>query len=81
LIQYSALTRAATGRRQRVSSLVLEQRWQRAAVGASFSLSLGAAKELYDMHGGGQASGRDMAWNIIGTATGVGLAWVADIRW
>ena len=47
----------------------------------SFSLSLGAAKELYDMHGGGQASGRDMAWNIIGTATGVGLAWVADIRW
>jgi putative lipoprotein len=62
-----------------VSSLVLEQRWQRGAVGAGFSLSLGAAKEFVDLNGGGQASGRDMAWNVIGTATGVGLAWVVDI--
>jgi putative lipoprotein len=62
-----------------LSSLVLEPRWQRAAAGAGFSLTLGAAKELADMHGSGTASGRDMAWNAIGTATGVGLAWLVDI--
>ena len=62
-----------------LSSLVLKPRWQRAASGAGFSLSLGAAKEIMDMHGTGTASERDMAWNVVGTATGVGLAWLADI--
>src|SRR5688572_21890643 len=42
-----------------LSSLVLDERWQRAAAGGSLALALGAGKELYDLGGGGDASWKD----------------------
>lgn len=50
----------------------------RAAIGASVALAAGAAKEIWDAHGGGDPSWRDLAWDAIGTAVGVGLALAVD---
>jgi putative lipoprotein len=61
------------------STLALEERWQRAAAGASLALTLGAAKELYDLSGAGDASWRDLSWDVAGTIVGVGLAWLLDL--
>ncbi len=61
------------------SALWLDERWQRALAGAGFSLTLGAGKELYDLMGHGDASWRDFTWDVVGTAVGVGLAWLVDL--
>lgn len=60
---------------------VLEEPWQRATAGATVSLTLGTAKELYDLAGYGQPSWRDMTWNVVGAVTGVGLCWLIDLVW
>jgi putative lipoprotein len=62
-----------------VSSLVLDSRLERAAAGAAFSLTLGAGKELYDLTGGGNASWKDLTWDVAGTSVGVGLALLVDL--
>jgi putative lipoprotein len=49
----------------------------RAAFGASFALSAGIAKELYDQSIGRQLSWRDLTWDALGTATGTIVAWLA----
>jgi len=61
------------------SSLVLDERWQRATAGAGFSLTLGASKELYDAAGHGHPSGKDFAWDIAGAALGTALALLVDV--
>jgi putative lipoprotein len=48
----------------------------RAAFGASFSLSAGIAKELFDESIGRQMSWRDLTWDALGTATGTIVAWL-----
>ena len=60
------------------SSWVLPRPWQRAVAGASFSLALGGAKELYDYAGHGDPSWRDFTWDLGGTLTGVALAYAID---
>jgi putative lipoprotein len=50
----------------------------RAAVGATLGLGAGIAKELADLGGAGDASWRDLTWDVIGTATGVLLASAID---
>lgn len=59
---------------------IVDAPWARATIGASFSLTLGIAKELYDWSGAGDASWRDFTWDVIGTATGVlvalGVEWL-----
>jgi len=62
------------------SALVLEPRWARACAGGGLALLAGGAKELYDLNGGGNASWKDFTWDVLGAATGVGLAYVVD-RW
>jgi putative lipoprotein len=62
-----------------ISSLVFDQRWQRATAGATFALTLGAGKELYDLSGAGDASFKDFAWDVAGTAVGTGVALVIDV--
>jgi len=61
-----------------LSALVLERPWQRAITGAGFSLTLGAAKELYDLSGHGDASWKDFTWDVAGTAVGIGIALLVD---
>lgn len=47
-------------------------------VGAGLALGAGVAKELIDLHGPGDASWRDLTWDILGTASGLLVAWAAD---
>src|SRR5512134_305903 len=47
---------------------IVDERWQRAAIGSGFALALGAGKELYDLSGHGDASWKDFAWDVAGTA-------------
>jgi putative lipoprotein len=60
------------------TSLVTENRPVRAGVAAGFALGAGAAKELWDLEGHGDASWRDFTWDVVGTATGVAIAAVVD---
>jgi putative lipoprotein len=59
-------------------SIWLERRWVRATAGASFAFSAGVAKEAWDATGRGDPSAKDLAWDAIGTAVGVGLALLVD---
>jgi putative lipoprotein len=60
------------------SSIWLDTRAERAIAGASFSLTLGAGKELWDLSGHGDPSWRDFTWDAIGTGVGVALALAGD---
>lgn len=61
------------------SALLFERPGERALAGAAFALSAGVAKELFDLAGGGDPSWRDLAWDGIGTAVGVGIALSLDV--
>jgi len=69
---------AIAGTSYAVSSLVFEERWQRAVSGGSVALAAGAGKELYDLSGAGDASWKDFAWDVAGAAVGVGVALAID---
>lgn len=56
------------------SSPWLDRRYERALAGSTFSLTLGAGKELWDLSGHGDPSWRDFTWDVLGTAVGVVLA-------
>ena len=60
------------------SSPWIERPAGRAVVGASLALGAGVAKEIWDSQGGGDPSWKDLAWDAIGTAAGVGLALLVD---
>ena len=62
-----------------VSSLWLDRAWQRAGVGAAFSLTLGVGKEVADWAGYGQPSYKDLLYDVAGTALGVTLAYLVDL--
>ncbi|RLB56020.1 MAG: hypothetical protein DRJ42_04550 [Deltaproteobacteria bacterium] len=51
----------------------------RLLLGAGISLTAGVIKELVDLAGPGDASWRDMAWNLMGIATGLLVAWLIDV--
>ncbi len=61
-----------------VSSIWLDTRTERAIAGGTFSLTLGAGKELWDLSGHGDPSWPDFTWDVIGTGVGLGLAVAAD---
>jgi len=48
-------------------------------LGGGFALGLGVAKEGWDAAGHGTASYRDLAWDVIGTAVGLGLTLAVDL--
>jgi putative lipoprotein len=50
----------------------------RAATGAGLALTAGIAKEVYDRYAGGDPSWRDFTWDVVGTTTGVLVAWLVD---
>ena len=56
------------------SSAFLDTRTERVVGGSTFSLTLGAGKELWDWSGHGDPSWRDFTWDVVGTAVGVALA-------
>ncbi len=50
----------------------------RASAGAGLALAAGGAKEVYDRYAGGDASLRDLTWDVVGAATGTVLSWLVD---
>jgi putative lipoprotein len=58
--------------------LVVDEPWQRAALGGGFGFGLGIAKELYDATGRGDPSWRDLTWDLIGCGVGVGIGLLLD---
>jgi len=60
------------------ASLATDSRPTRIVVGASFALGMGLLKEAWDLGGHGDASWRDLTWDVVGTTTGVLLAYAID---
>lgn len=47
-------------------------------IGAAFTLAVGGIKEGIDATGAGDPSWKDFTWDVIGTATGLLVAWLVD---
>jgi putative lipoprotein len=60
------------------ASLATDDRRLRAAAGAAFAVTAGAAKELWDLDGHGDPSWRDFSWDVVGAAAGVAAAYAVD---
>ena len=60
------------------ASFQTESRLKRAVAASSVALSAGIAKELWDLSGHGDASWRDLTWDVIGATTGTLVAYVID---
>lgn len=60
------------------AALLWDDTGLRLGVGASVALTAGVAKELWDLAGNGTPSWKDLTWDLIGTAVGLGLAFGID---
>jgi putative lipoprotein len=60
---------------------LVDARWKALAIGGGVALAAGAGKELVAATGvfGGDASWKDFAWDAIGTAAGLAIAWGVDL--
>ncbi len=59
---------------------IVDARWKALVLGGGFAVAAGASKELLDLAGVlGEPSWRDFAWDLIGLAVGLALAWGADL--
>ena len=67
------------------ASLVTDDRPTRIVAAATVALAAGVIKEVWDMTGHGDASWRDLTWDVIGTTTGVlfayGIDWAIGRLW
>jgi putative lipoprotein len=61
-----------------VAALIWDDTGPRLAGGGALAAAAGLGKELYDLGGPGDASWRDLAWDAIGAATGLAIAWTID---
>jgi putative lipoprotein len=62
-----------------IGALSFDARYKALLLGGGLALSAGIAKETYDLAGYGNPSWRDLTWDVIGTAVGLGLAWGVDL--
>lgn len=60
------------------TSMGTDSRPARAAGGAALAVGAGVAKELWDLDGHGDASWKDLSWDLIGAATGVLFSFAVD---
>jgi putative lipoprotein len=60
------------------ASLKTDHRPTRVAAAVCFALGAGIAKEAWDLAGHGDASWRDLTWDVVGTTTGVVIAYAID---
>lgn len=60
---------------------LVDARWKALAIGGGVALAAGAGKEIVDATGlfGGDPSWKDFAWDAIGTAVGLAIAWGVDL--
>ncbi len=62
-----------------LSASFFEARYPPLLLGAGVSLGLGIGKELADLAGLGDPSWKDLAWDVIGTVTGLAVAYTLDL--
>lgn len=62
-----------------VGTLVFDTRYGALALGGGLALGAGIGKEALDAAGYGDPSWRDLAWDAVGTAVGLGVAWSLDL--
>lgn len=60
------------------ASLVTDDRGKRAGFATAFALDVGIAKEIWDSTGHGDASLRDLTWDVVGVAAGLAVASLLD---
>ena len=60
------------------ASVFTKREGARLAAGAGLAVTAGAAKEVYDRYAGGDASLRDLTWDVVGAATGTVVSWLVD---
>ena len=60
------------------ASLATDDRLTRVAAAATIALGAGLIKEAWDLTGHGDASWRDLTWDVVGTTTGVLIAYAID---
>jgi len=60
------------------ASLKTDDRPTRIAAAITFALGAGLLKEAWDLTGHGDASWRDLTWDVVGTTTGVLFAYAID---
>jgi len=61
-----------------VTTSFTEDRWKAFAIGGGVALGAGAMKEGLDALGSGDPSWKDFAWDAIGAAVGLGIAFAVD---
>lgn len=74
-----ALSGAIAGAGYGTTAIFSESIPTRIAFGAGLAVTAGAGKELLDLAGYGDPSWKDFAWDLAGTAVGVGIAVTFDI--
>jgi putative lipoprotein len=62
-----------------ITTAATPDRWKAFAVGGAAAVGAGALKEGLDATGMGDPSWKDFAWDVIGAACGLGVAWVVDV--
>jgi putative lipoprotein len=60
------------------AALFTADRPPRLVTGGGLALAAGIAKEISDRYTGGDPSWRDLGWDVIGTATGLTVAYMID---
>ena len=74
-----ALSGAIAGAGYGTTAVFSESIPTRIAFGAGLAVTAGAGKELLDLAGYGDPSWKDFAWDLAGTAVGVGIAFTFDV--
>jgi putative lipoprotein len=62
-----------------VTTALSPDRWKAFAIGGALAVGAGALKEGLDAAGLGDPSWKDFAWDVIGAACGLGVAWAIDV--
>ncbi len=62
-----------------VTTAATPDRWKAFAIGGAAAVGAGALKEGLDATGLGDPSWKDFAWDVIGAACGLGVAWALDV--
>ncbi len=74
-----AVAGAIAGTGYGVTTAATPDRWKAFAVGGAAAVGAGALKEGLDAAGLGDPSWKDFAWDVIGAACGLGVAWALDV--
>ncbi len=62
-----------------MAAIGYDERWPRFLWGGGVGLAAGVGKECADSLGAGQASWKDLTWDVLGVAVGLGVAWLLDV--